>query len=222
MSFFYKYILWQKSKKVEKLLNFKLKTPLNDKEKRCINIFQKRAAEFIESKALKFKSSNNTPIRMRICFEISKPETVIIELPPEEQLDSLCRKFRFFYGDREASNFDRVANILKRHIEDKEFRDCIDNLKDNWNGKNAIKWSIIDENKNELNLTTQYLIDAWFNGNYFHSDEDKEQQLNHINKFISTRVNQYLFFDSVFQSSQSIINLHALMNQLISESTLIF
>ncbi len=183
-------------------IELKISHLLQDEEKRSILAYKERAAQLLGTRIMKESGA----IHLRLSYELGKPLIARVQLPPEEELRSFYMAFRFFYLQKEPSNFLRVANILDFRASSDMVSQYVKALKDQWNGALARKgWSL---SVNGEELTTSLLINLWFNAHYFHSDDDKGRRLQELSGILSTEFNRYLLADAVFDASKAVTRLY--------------
>lgn len=179
----------------------------NDDDWRCIEVFKRRAQELLKVDILAKKGSG---ISSNVQYKQDEGMTLKVTLPPEENLRSLYMAFRFFYGEKEPSNFNRVANILKKTSGDELFQQFIENLKQQYSGS-LYRKHIMQVKVNGEEVTTKRLLDLWFNANYFHSDEKKENDLKIWNETLSQDLSRFILANAVYEACKAVIRLYKAM-----------
>jgi hypothetical protein len=175
---------------------------LDSAEVRALAAFKRRAGELLQTRVLQ----SGGRIHANVKFRAGEGLAFVIELPEEEDLRSFYMAFRFFYLQKEPSNFLRVANIIQRHASHDLVNRRFEALKDQWHGAMERKgWSLA---VNGEELTARLLIDLWFNAHYFHSDEDKEAKLRELNGILSTDFNRFLLADAVYEATKAALNVY--------------
>lgn len=181
---------------------------LEPSEKDCIAAFQRRCKGIQDTRVLK----ETGRIRARLNWSVGNPFVGRFMLPAEEDLRSFYMAFRFFYMEREKSNFLRVANIVSRRAQNGLVDRHIKALKEQWHGVLERKgWNI---KLNGQELTAKLLIDLWFNAHYFHGDDKKQKELDDLNTILSTEFNKYLLADAVFTGTKSVLKLYEALKDL--------
>lgn len=168
-------------------------TEPSENDWRSIEMFKKKADLLFQCELLK---SGNNAISAHIEAEKGKPILFQVALPNEDALKSLILSFRPFYANNEPSNFKKVMNILKRYCRDKEVHETIETYVHDWDHSLLDGAMKITDKKGPI--TASRLFDLWFNGHYFHSDEDKDLELNSIKSVITEGYAKYLMVDSVY------------------------
>jgi len=114
--------------------------------------------------------------------------------------------FRFFYLQKEPSNFLRVANIIDHRVSLDVVSRHLRGLKEQWHGAMARRGLNVKVNDEEL--TAGLLIDLWFNAHYFHSDAGKEERIRQINAILSTDLHRVFLADAVFEATKAVLSLY--------------
>lgn len=125
-------------------------------------------------------------------------------IPSDRDLKPLYLAFRFFYHEKEPSNFYRVANILVRSIQEPIIQKFVKKIKEQWRGSFARNLS---EFHGRRHYTSKDIIDNWFNAHYFHSDENKEIKLEELNTLLGPELSHISLFMAVFDASLAVSNL---------------
>lgn len=176
---------------------------VTDDEHRRIEVFKRRVAQLAQVPIIK---EGRAQISAKIRGEVGKGVTIGVTLPPETDLRALYMAFRFFYLQKEPANFLRIVNILRRHAKDHNTITYLDNLKKQWNGSFMKQIEITAGGRT---LTPSLLVDLWFNAHFFHSDENKESELNSLLEIIGQDFGLFLLTDAVYEASKAVISLNS-------------
>ncbi len=96
----------------------------------------------------------------------------------KEHFRSFLLTFRKFILNNEPSNIDWILSTSRRFVKDNqdELKEVLDELKAVW--KYRYRKGAVQIKTSDLDLTPDYVLDLWFNGQYFHiNDTEKSQQL---------------------------------------------
>ncbi|MCL6512225.1 MAG: hypothetical protein K6U78_16255 [Anaerolineae bacterium] len=95
----------------------------------------------------------------------------------QEYFRSFLLTLRKFIMNNEPANIDSILNICRKYVKNnkKELLKELKELKVIWSYQ--YRKGIIQMQTDGLNLTPEYVLDLWINGQYFHSDPDKERKL---------------------------------------------
>ena len=190
------------SNKQEKVIMISHK--FNDKDWRSLTVFKKRVQELINTKIF---SAGENKISAKIQSNKVSGVSISAKLPEEELLKELYMAFRFFYLEEGPSNFNKVANIIKRMANDSAVNTFIDDLKKQWSGV-LMRDHVFGIRANNTEINTKYLLDIWFNAHYFHSDEKKEKDLEQLNEAVTSDFSRFLLANSVYEASLAVISLY--------------
>lgn len=170
---------------------------LSDEERKCIRIFKRKAQDLAKTAVLK------KPLRIAISLKGGKDGFASkVDLPREEFLTAFYSAFRFFYLEKEPSNFLRVINIIKKHSKSSLVNQAMDQNELKWSGKiSSVKFEACGKK-----LTTKLILDLWFNAYYFHSDEKKFDELRDIQQILSDDLAKYILASAVYDASQAVLN----------------
>jgi hypothetical protein len=152
--------------KEPQLIKANISKALTESEIKDIKLFLKRAKELFSTHIMSGSKESNISLNMKV--EKERPVQFSVSLPNEEYLRSFYMAFRCFYLKEEKSNFQRIANIVKRRTDNELSKKYVDRLKDMWSGSLARQQMQMYIDGKEI--TSTMLIDLWFNAHYFHSD----------------------------------------------------
>lgn len=181
---------------------------LTSDEYRCIKLFQIRVCELQKTTII----SSNVNIESKIDLTVGEPFLISANIPPEKELKELFLAFRFFYLNDEPSNFFKIANILSKMAKNKTITEMIRNYKKRW--ENSLFRGTISYDKQRL--TSQKILDLWFNAHYFHQLQDREQELEKLNSYFSIEGSKSLLINSVLEATNVIFQLYQLCKLLAS------
>ena len=186
-------------------------------EERRLRVFVRKADELLSSnifskgEADKLSSGANLVPGKGIEFHAS--------LPDEIELEQLFRRFRPFFLKKEPSNFHSVCNLMLRCLNSilkdkvqkaqKRYERAMGNtgpVEINFIGKSSFS-----------KLKAEEVINLWYNAHYFHSDEDKEKQLQELNTVLSESYTKNIVVISILLAGYAI----ALLRDVIKSSDLV-
>lgn len=194
---------------METRLTIHLKDSLTAQELSSIRLFLKKAKELHSTHLV---SGGQSGVSLNVASKSGAPPRFQVVLPSEEYLRSFYMAFRFFYLDKEKSNFLKIANTIKRRTDNELLRQYIDRLRDMWSGALAAKTVRIELNGTQI--TPSLLMDLWFNAHYFHFDEEKEQKLSNLNRTLSMDVCRFMLADAVYNASRAVFLLADTLSRL--------
>ena len=169
-----------------------LSTKPSLEEWRCIREFKRRALEIAENSLVK----SGYALEGNMSWKAGEtPSFKVTAMPAEEPFRALLLTFRLFWANDEPSNFLRVLNILSRHIAQADAREALNGLKTRWN--QALFGGLMNMSFNDKELTANTMFDLWLNAHYFHSDTEKEKQLERMSKMLSPEFVKFLLANAV-------------------------
>ena len=98
--------------------------------------------------------------------------------PDEEDLRSFILLFRHFISRSEPVFIDLLFNDCFRFLTDNELRKRVEQARDVW--RREIKTGVMGIVVDGVDLTPEYVLDLWINGEYFHNDPDKASELRNL------------------------------------------
>lgn len=185
-----------------KVIEVKIGEPIKPEEKDCILAFRKRCKEMLQTRILR----EGHKIQYKLKWSVGQTLTSISDLPAEDDLRSFYMAFRFFYHQKEKSNFFRVANIVKRISQNEYVDQVIKQLKEKWHGALNRKPFYIEVNGKTI--TTRLIIDLWFNAHYFHGDENKQEELENLCSVLPNDFAKLLLIEAILDATDAVLALY--------------
>jgi hypothetical protein len=176
---------------------------LNEDEWQLLKQFCEKSERLLSTKYL---SVDKTNYSASIKYQAGVGVSTRAELPPEEIISEYLMAFRFFYLEKEPTNFLRIVNLLSSKTNNKRVTSAYRSYRAKW--KNYLFQKSIVFKVGEDELTTSLLLDLWFNAHYFHSDRAKHKRLEVIKESYSDELAKYMLLDAVSQSSSLIIEIY--------------
>lgn len=124
-------------------------------------LFLKRASEFRSLGTFRYPAEATVGIMDGDAYSEA-------ELPPELNLRSAAQSARHFYLQKESTQFGRVCNMLFKATTEHRFQEEVARIRSSFND---LLGSPLNPTTGEPEIHTQGdMIEAYFNGHYFHSD----------------------------------------------------
>lgn len=102
----------------------------------------------------------------------------IVEKPDEEDLRAFVLDLRRFISEREPVFIRRIFNDCEKYLQDEKIKQNIRDIKSAW----VFLWEkgLIQMSSGGKNLPPEKVMDLWINGQYFHDDIDKKEELEQL------------------------------------------
>ena len=133
-------------------------------------------------------------------------------IPEEESLCPLLMSFRFFFGNDEPSNLNRVLNILGRHCRDDRLDAILGSLRLRW--KHALFQNAMQLSFNGKPLSAARILDLWLNAHYFHSDPAKRETLETVSRMLTPQFLKYMLVEAVIEGSRIVFSTYEMLREL--------
>jgi len=142
-----------------------------------------------------------------------KPDEFAFEAntPDVEEVASLARNFRFFYADKEPTQFQKILTKVRRRTQDEWAGGYMDWLADQY--KEAMKATQVSANLGHP-VSNRRMIDLWFNSEFFHSEKSKKQDLVDIHTAIGEMPSIFQLYVAIARCSSFVKNLYAVVHAL--------
>lgn len=181
--------------------------PLTEQELKNIALFKER----IEKMAAAQKKYQNIPISKTsvdvngvvVGFEANTPDV--------DDIVTLAIKFRFFYADKEPTQFEKVVNLIRRKAADEWARNYIDYIK-LWY-KDSMK-ACDTSKKLGHPVTNREIINLWFNSEFFHSEVAKREKLEDVNQNIGECGSLYQLYTAIVRCASHINSFYSVIHKL--------
>lgn len=185
-----------------------LKTALSSEEWRSIERFQVRAREFL----LNVEDLNLSGLRS---LEIDRAETKASArsntYPGRHRAKSLYLDFRHFIANKEPAKFQRVINILKKHLDKAHpIQTFLDQIKDDFLRDGDFGITV-----HGRNLPMRELIDLWFNTDFFHAGQQEQiKEREEWLRSLQDEAAHHLLAWGVVNAAQEVKSLYACVKDL--------
>lgn len=142
-----------------------------------------------------------------------KPDEFTFEAntPDVEEVASLARNFRFFYADKEPTQFQKILTKVRRRTQDEWAGGYMDWLAEQY--KEAMKATQVSANLGHP-VSNRRMIDLWFNSEFFHSEKSKKQELVDIHAAIGEMPSLFQLYVAIARCSSFVKNLYAVVHVL--------
>ena len=181
----------------------KISTDMSASDLKVLRDFHDRVLILSKTKLVKGSDSG---IKANLKINAETGFSVNVALPPEEQLAEFLMAFRFFYLKKESTFFPRIVNLVGKYS-DESYRQVANLIKQQWS--DSLFKKAMGVKLNGKNISSDYLIDLWFNAHYFHNDEKKKAELEELNSLLQNDFCKFMFVDSVYNASDVVRRFHA-------------
>ena len=190
------------------IANVKISKDIRAEDLAVLRLFHDRVVALANTKLVK---SNNSKITASISLKSNADIAFSARLPPEEELAQFLMAFRFFYLQKEPTNFPKIINLVSRYSDD-SYTAVGRTLKSQW--KNCLFKNAMNIKINGKHISGSLLIDLWFNAHYFHSETEKRAELDRLNSLLQEDFCKYMLIDSAYNASDVVRRFHAGIGEL--------
>lgn len=178
-------------------------------------VFRERV-EKLESAQRKYQgipTSRITPMEKpdKFTFEANTPDI--------EEVASLARNFRFFYADKEPTQFQKILTKVRRCTQDEWACAYIDWLAEQY--KEAMKATQISADLGHP-VSNRKIIDLWFNSEFFHTEKLKKQELVDIHAAIGEVPSLFQLYVAIAHCSSLVRSLYFVVHALDVEHQFVY
>lgn len=181
--------------------------PLSDRELKIITLFKERAIDLSEFQ----KKYQNIPMSSYSQNPDTRIDSFQANTPDVDHIIILATKFRFFFADKEPTQFETVANLLRNKAKDEWARNYIDRVK-LWY-KESMKSTDTTGNLG-YPVTNREILNLWFNSRFFHSDVPKRSKLDGIHQTVGESASLFQLYLAIVKCSTNIGYLYSVVHKL--------
>ena len=139
--------------------------------------------------------------------------------PDIEEVASLARNFRFFYAEKEPTQFQKILTNVRRRTQDEWACGYMDWLA--WQYKEAMKTSQVSADLGHP-VPNRKIIDLWFNSEFFHSEKSKKQELLDIHAVIGEVPSLFQLYVAIVRCSSFVNSLYSVVHLLDAKHQFIY
>ncbi|KPK99460.1 MAG: hypothetical protein AMJ91_07735 [candidate division Zixibacteria bacterium SM23_73_3] len=177
-------------------------------ELELIELFQNRIKELQNTKIMRGGTNLNFDFYDDLTMA-QKPES----LEKEELIKSFLMSFRYFYLNKEPTNFGYFHNRIFQKVRDPKERETLSELRKRFKQVLRTSGGLAYYYKGER-VTPEKMIGLWFTGHYFHSDTDARSELDNWLKRAGG-IFQFLFLDALKELAAILIYYSKILNLII-------
>lgn len=173
-----------------------------------ITVYKERAKEFIQIRDIIAPKTIHIKSNKLECGGYKGESNI----PSNETLKSFYHAFRFFYLNREPSNFYKIRNIISEIAIGAHERAYLKSLKYQW--KIAETCTHLTSSLHR-DISGKEFMDLWFNAHFSHSDIQKRKQLKILNNLLSEELSRSFLFYTVTIAGAPIGLLYKMIDPLV-------
>lgn len=175
--------------------------------------------ERVEKLASAQRRYQGIPISKTSVGENADEITFEANTPDAEEVASLCRNFRFFYGDKEPTQFQKILTKVRRRTSDEWTCGYMDWLAEQY--REAMKATQVSGALGHP-VPNRKIIDLWFNSEFFHSEKSKRQELVDIHTAIGEEPSLFQLYVAMARCSSVVRMLYSVVHLLDTEHQFIY
>lgn len=180
---------------------------ITEGELSSIRLFRERVEKLNLSQA----KYQNLPISVTVLNNESGELRFKANTPDVDEIINIAVKFRFFYADKEPTQFEKILTQTRRRISDEWAANYIDRIAGFY--KEAMKAS---DTSNTLGhpIANRKIINLWFNSEFFHTDPEKRVELESVNKIIGSEASLFQLYTAIVKCSSFIKMFYGVVHRL--------
>lgn len=188
--------------------------PLSAEEAQQLFLFKERAEELAESQ----QKYQNVPISSYSSDPTDRASTFQANTPDIDHIATMAMKFRFFYADKEPTQFEKIVGFLRRKAKDEWAINYIDRIA-LWY-KHAMK-STDTTGVLGSPTTNREILNLWFNSRFFHSDAKKREKLESIHQIVGKDASLFQLYTAIVQCASHIKTLYVVVHKTTNKDLII-
>ncbi len=188
--------------------------PLTDEQLDQITLYQEKAEDLAASQ----RKYQNIPMSRYREAPDGSSTNFKANTPEVDHILNLAIRFRFFYGDKEPTQFGKVINLLRRNAKDEWARSYLDVVSAHY--KASMKAT---DTSGRLGhpITNREIINLWFNSKFFHSDTEKRASLTSVNQTVGEEASLFQLYVAIVKCSSHIQSLYSIVHKTDKENQII-
>lgn len=179
-------------------INVNLSGNLSSDDWECIELFKKRADKLSNTEF----SSGRHPINGTIEYNQAEGIVFDCDIPPDHITVEHLTAYRHFCAKKEKCYFPRVLKIIARYADD-DARAALKSFRIRW--ENGLFNDAMMLYLNGEKMTAAMLLDVWFNGEFFHSVDEKVEKLEAMEGAFPNDFFKYMLLDAVTNGSKQVL-----------------
>lgn len=121
--------------------------------------------------------------------------------------------FRFFWAQKEDTNFLKICSLVTKHSADARLRKCVDVNKKYWGNAGMLReWH---------KITAEEMIQVMFNAKLFHGAKDLKEKLAKIDLIMTDEMAHHVLVSCVYDRMLAIRNLNWMLEPITSHSSVV-
>ena len=121
--------------------------------------------------------------------------------------------FRFFYSKKEPTHYYKITNIISKHCHDKRLQKCLRTANQSWEDAGILRgWHGYKDDE---------LLNYWFNGEIFHSDQKKINSIRKILERMDSDLAHHLLTFAIYDRMLVLRNINWMLKPLSMTSQVI-
>lgn len=183
-----------------------------DKELDAIRRFSDFARELCAVKI--FAEGAQTSVTLS--FDLIEGESTYSTIQPNpDDLIIYLHKLRPFVLQKEDTSFFRIANIIKRRINNAAIREFVAEQRDEYSGK--AQFSQVQFVGNGKPINAEPILTKWLNAFHYHRDIDSIKELESLYTMLPREVTETLLISMLLDKGKAIYNIAILANWILGD-----
>ncbi len=188
--------------------------PLSSEQAQQLLLFKERAEDLAEAQ----RKYQNVPMSSYSRDPADRVSTFQANTPDIDHIATMAMKFRFFYADKEPTQFEKVSGLLRRKAKDEWAINYIDRIA-LWY-KHAMR-STDTTGALGSPTTNREILNLWFNSKFFHSDAQKREKLENIHQVVGKEASLFQLYIAIVQCANHIKSLYVVAHKTTDKNLII-
>lgn len=188
--------------------------PLTDEQLYQIILYKEKA----EDLAVSQKKYQNIPISTYSEALDGSKTDFKANTPDVDHILNIAIRFRFFYGDKEPTQYGKIVNLLRRNAKDEWARNYLDVVSAHY--KASMKATDTSGSLGHP-ITNREIINLWFNSKFLHSDAEKRASLTSINQTVGEEASLFQLYVAIVKCSSHIQTLYSIVHKTDKKNLII-
>lgn len=187
---------------------------LTSEESEQVSLFKERSERLFVSQ----EKYQNIPMVSYGREEDGRITNIEMNTPEFDSIINLAINFRFFYAQKESTNFGTFLNFIRQRAKDEWAVNYLDHIRKNYNNsmrsKNGCEKFCSD-------VDNRKVIDLWFNSDFFHSNPKKRIALKDLNQKVGEEISLFQLYSAILNCSTYIQMVYSVVHKLDKKNRII-
>lgn len=188
--------------------------PLSEGEMEHLMLFKERAEDLAGAQ----RKYQNVPMASYSIDPAERVGTFHANTPDIDLVSNIAMKFRFFYAEKEPTQFEKIIGLLRRKAKDEWAVSYIERIALCY--KHSMRETDTTASLGNP-VANREMLNLWFNSKFFHSDKEKRAKLESIHQVVGKDVSLFQLYIALVKCSGHIQSLYLVVHKTTEDSLIV-